>query len=230
MDNWDRVKAEMLTRFCAVSQRETAAQLARDRRKGDPTRYSAEFSLVLSRGEPLDPQALVGIFLANLPDGILLAVTRDGHRAHSSWHEAPTELKSIVGTRNGTLEQVQRTLLTFRDVVRRAWIHTGVMQGSGEGGKTRELRDDRGGTCYECKGRGHSARRCPPRFEMFRRTGEICRKCGGMRHYARKCPTNNCPRFAAEWRHGRHSNAGRIQRQRQRCVLLGSRCASCDEC
>lgn len=79
LKDWDCDKELMLTRFCGNSRDVIVARLADVRRRGDPVQYAAEFSWALSQ-EPLPSDDLGRMFKANLPGGVLLALTMDGRK------------------------------------------------------------------------------------------------------------------------------------------------------
>mgnify|MGYP005792141667 CR=1 FL=1 len=70
--------------------------------QANAVQYAAEFSAVLCQGDPLPPDQLVAIFLANVSDDVPLRVTKEGHIKFTVWEEAVAELEKIVGTRGET--------------------------------------------------------------------------------------------------------------------------------
>ena len=94
VSSWEALKCLMLTRFSGVRRDKIVSRLSEVRWKSRVANYAAEFSSVLCKGGPLPQEQLVNIFLANLPDDIVLRMTNEGHVKFTTWEETAAALES----------------------------------------------------------------------------------------------------------------------------------------
>lgn len=98
----------MLDRFCGAFRDEIVSRIAHIRWKNSAAQYVAEFASALCRGEPLPQDQLVTIFLANLPDDIVMRMTNAGHANCTMREAAAAELRKTLGSWDETLNQLRQ--------------------------------------------------------------------------------------------------------------------------
>ncbi|CDI81420.1 hypothetical protein EAH_00021610 [Eimeria acervulina] len=191
MTDWSLVKQELIKDFCTVNRATLIYQMAANKWTGNCSAYSANFSRITARGIQLPAEDLVGYFLTNIPAELRWAVTQQGTIQFSNWRAASNALAAIAAPWGAAQDEFRRREREFQLSLAgraaefpRGPASTGIRRYTQASGDRTEM------ICFQCKGKGHTAKNCPTGDPKLRKPGETCRNCGGMSHYARECRTS----------------------------------------
>ena len=160
MTDWPLVKQELLKRFCTVDRATVIYPMAANKWTGDCSAYSANFSRITARGVQLSEEDLVGYFLTNIPAELRWAVTQQGTIQFSCWRAASKALAAVAAPWAAAQEEFRRQEREFQLSLTgraaefpRAPVSTETRRYTRASGDRTEM------VCYQCKGRGHTARK-----------------------------------------------------------------------
>ncbi|CDJ51691.1 OSJNBa0079C19.6 protein, related [Eimeria brunetti] len=157
--DWPLVRQHLCARFCNMSRDRMMERMGWNVWRGDHVDYSSRFADIVTQGETLPADELLGYYLGNLPAELLRTLTQGGTRIFRDWQDAATALSSLETPWQASCvrwQQFEQELVSAR-------------HRTGPGGRSSSPRlapawrsnltdENTSARCYECRGKGHLGR------------------------------------------------------------------------